>query len=518
MRGVVIAFVLAAMVAVLGPVISYRSDVVQVRAMLKERIAQLARVDAEALSGQVELMQAELGLLSQRAQLGPSKDERMQPLLEDFTRSAMFRTGLLLVDASGKAVWSEPSTLLSRAPDFGHEPWFQTLLSRAEPTAEVVESDTHQILVASPVVREGKLRGAVVGLVDASSGSLPGARPVDEHTTVLVMDPGGDLLLPNPPAWARTPQFREKLLALVAGGRAAGMELGGEPRIAAASNVSRTPLTLAIVADEEPLVAPMRERFLLQLILVASVQTAAVILLSLFLRQTYRRTLEAERRSVETEKLAALGAAASLIAHEVKNSLNGLNAATALLSPRNAEDALPLRTLKGQIDRLKHLASSLLHFGKPTAAQRVEMDLGVLVREAVEGLSVLPEAGEVALQVSAPAVTAPCDPLLLATALDNLVRNAIEAAVAAKDLGRAPSPSVSVALRTEAGHALIEVEDNAGGPPENFVLFRPFVTSKSKGIGLGLSMARRAMEAQGGSLDFVRTDAGSRFTLQLPLS
>ena len=46
------------------------------------------------------------------------------------------------------------------------------------------------------------------------------------------------------------------------------------------------------------------------------------------------------------------------------------------------------------------------------------------------------------------------------------------------------------------------VEDNAGGPPPDVEarLFEPFVTAKPKGIGLGLSMARRAMEQQGGSL------------------
>jgi signal transduction histidine kinase len=42
------------------------------------------------------------------------------------------------------------------------------------------------------------------------------------------------------------------------------------------------------------------------------------------------------------------------------------------------------------------------------------------------------------------------------------------------------------------------------------------VTAKPKGIGLGLAMARRAMEQQGGSLSFERGAAGSRFTIRLP--
>ena len=62
------------------------------------------------------------------------------------------------------------------------------------------------------------------------------------------------------------------------------------------------------------------------------------------------------------------------------------------------------------------------------------------------------------------------------------------------------------------------VEDNAGGPASDVEahLFEPFVTGKSKGIGLGLAMARRALEQQGGTLAFERGTAGSRFIARLP--
>ena len=63
----------------------------------------------------------------------------------------------------------------------------------------------------------------------------------------------------------------------------------------------------------------------------------------------------------------------------------------------------------------------------------------------------------------------------------------------------------------------MEVEDNAGGPPPGVEdrLFEPFVTTKPKGVGLGLSMTRRALEQQGGRLSFARIPGGSRFTLHI---
>jgi signal transduction histidine kinase len=136
-------------------------------------------------------------------------------------------------------------------------------------------------------------------------------------------------------------------------------------------------------------------------------------------------------------------------------------------------------------------------------------------------LAVLPEFGEVKLELDlSDPVRVEGDPLLLVTALDNLVRNAIEAAVAAKDLGMTGDPTVWVRARAESEQAVLTVEDNAGGPAAGFEehLYQPFFTTKAKGIGLGLSMARRAVEQQGGTLAFERTKVGSRFTVRLRAS
>jgi len=72
-------------------------------------------------------------------------------------------------------------------------------------------------------------------------------------------------------------------------------------------------------------------------------------------------------------------------------------------------------------------------------------------------------------------------------------------------------------MRQEGGEAVVEVEDNAGGPPPGFEarLFEPFITTKPRGVGLGLSMSRRALEQQGGRVGFTRLPDGSRFTLRL---
>jgi signal transduction histidine kinase len=197
--------------------------------------------------------------------------------------------------------------------------------------------------------------------------------------------------------------------------------------------------------------------------------------------------------------MAALGAAASLIAHEVK-----LAQRAARRGRQEAEGPGACAHHPGQTDRLAHLATSLCT-GKP-AEPRASPTVQ-LAREAVDGLRVLPEFDEVKLTTELwDAVPVTCDPLLVATALDNLIRNAVEAGVVAKDLGAVAEPAVRVAAGQVDGHGYVVVEDNAGGPAPDVEarLFEPFVTAKPKGIGLGLAMARRAMEQRAGSLSFER--------------
>jgi C4-dicarboxylate-specific signal transduction histidine kinase len=170
------------------------------------------------------------------------------------------------------------------------------------------------------------------------------------------------------------------------------------------------------------------------------------------------------------------------------------------------------------VDRLGHLASSLLSFAKPSPPRIQAVRVDEAVEQTVEGLSAHPERHEVTVDCALEApLVAEADPYFLVTALDNLVRNAIEAGIAAKDLGKIAQPAVRVRARRQEGEVVVEVEDNAGGLPAELeaTLFTPFVSGKPRGIGLGLAMARRAMEQQGGSLAFSRTADGSRFTLRI---
>jgi len=518
---VLAGLVAVAVISFVGPLLTYLNEVRETQRLLRVRVSREAAVYAEALALHFGTLEHELERLASRPQVD-LLDENLQPEREllDFTHhNSPFFSAVLLLDGTGVPLWSEPRAVLpptSRARDR----WFQRLLRSGRTVVDALEPGSRSFVVAAPVVREGRISGAVVGLVDASKRGLPGGRATTEGTTLVVSSQNGDVLLPGtPPVWTGASGFPERMQTLLRRGRAETTELSGRPEYAAATPVGETGLRLLLVAEETPMLAPVRWRFLWQLLLVLVGQTVTVVLFSWFLRRTYLRYRELDERLAQREKLAALGQAASLIAHEVKNSLNGMKAAASMLAA-DGDRTLPVKAMRGQIDRLGHLANSLLQFGRPSRAQLSVAPVGQLVSEAVESLRVLPEAEEVEVESELDtSLEVQCDPLLLATALDNLLRNAMEAAVAAKDLGRQTRPRVRITTRRVDGAVRVEVEDNAGGPPPGFEagLFQPFVTTKPRGIGLGLSMARQAVERQGGSLAFERTATGSRFTVQLGL-
>ncbi|MFB1479415.1 ATP-binding protein [Corallococcus sp. RDP092CA] len=504
-------------VAVAGPLLSYRSDVAVARAEFQSRMTREARVYAEALGLHLKLLQTELLRVSEG--VGPDvKRELPTEDLQDLTtpRAGLFHAGVMVLDAQGKLRWSDPPLEDS---GFATRPWFQQVLARQTSVVDAIAPGASLFVVAVPVVRGGQTTAVLAGLLDTEM-ALPGGRPLSNDLELLVLNASGDLFLPSePPSWANVSRASGELRDFIREGvRPPSLNATPETFLTA-TPVPGTGLHLVLAADETALLAGLRDRFLVQLLVLALLQVGTLVLFTVHWRRVYGLFREVETRSAQQEKMAALGSAASLIAHEVKNSLNGLKAATGLVSPEG-EGGLVVRTLHGQIDRLAHLATSLLNFGKPPVVRRVDVDLSQLVRDVVEGLRSLPEAGEVRVDVDVPPARAPlsCDPLLLTTALDNLVRNAMEATVAAKDLGRVTEPRVQVRARLDADAAVVTVEDNGGGPTPDMEghLFEPFHTSKPKGIGLGLAMTRQALEHQGGQLTFERLPDGSRFLLLLP--
>lgn len=525
-RSAILGLALLGLVALTSPLLAYREELENAREEALAHLSVQAQVQAEALGVHLQLLEAELQRLAQHPKLvledGPSGPE-MTVLDNALHHTHLFSEGVVLLSASGRRVWSDPPEMALGDSAVSDRPWFRRVLTEGVSDINLLEREDGPLVVAVPVVRGGRqVVGMLVGELRAGAKPLPGVSAKGTDLALLV-GLNGKLLLPMPPQnlqW--TPELASGLMDLV---HAPGHLLVGKTAMLGAAAPVPVPagvsgMLLAVLEDEEHNTTPLRRRFLGQLFFHSALLTSTLIVFIFLLRRSYRSLLAAEDRLRHQETMAALGSASQLIAHEVKNALNGIQAALSLLRPASSSGEVALPALRAQVQRLGHLARSLLSFGEPRPMLRRHCELGLLAEEALQTVRLLPEAEDVRIGASMKeGLTVHVDPALLVSAIDNLLRNAVEAGAVARDTGLRSAPWVQVSLAREGGDAVLHVEDNAGGvdPKLEPRLWEPFATARAKGVGLGLPMARTAVEAHGGSLTYTRLPEGSRFTLRLPL-
>jgi signal transduction histidine kinase len=233
-----------------------------------------------------------------------------------------------------------------------------------------------------------------------------------------------------------------------------------------------------------------------------------------------------DRRRVEEEKLAAIGTATARILHQIKNPLQTIVLhADILQDERIVSEAGQRRevceAIVGESQRLVAMLDELSVYasGARRTLNRRPVRLDELVRQ-VAGVEAR-EAADTGLQVDATGIgeaTVFGDAYYLRQVFDNLVRNAREA-MADQEEPREP-PRLRVALARAGGDAEVRVADNGPGiSPENLQrIFQPFVSTKGKGMGLGLAICREIVEGHGGRLDVESTPGrGTTFIVSLPL-
>lgn len=228
------------------------------------------------------------------------------------------------------------------------------------------------------------------------------------------------------------------------------------------------------------------------------------------------RELRATRDAlVEAERMAAIGRAATVLSHELRNALNAVSVAMDTLGSDTSEEALSdaRRLVRSEVARLRTLSDDLLSYAKEPVIRRQP----VSVAELLELVELLTEERAKRLgarvEIDADAAVVWLDPERMQTVLVNLVHNAVEAT--------AQRDERVVRVTARAGDALaITVDDSGEGVAEAIRerVFQPFVTARIHGIGLGLAIAERFVLAHGGTIQLAQSPlGGARFVVCLPL-
>jgi two-component system C4-dicarboxylate transport sensor histidine kinase DctB len=213
--------------------------------------------------------------------------------------------------------------------------------------------------------------------------------------------------------------------------------------------------------------------------------------------------------------LLNLGTLAGGLAHELSNPLNALGLHVEMLArdPSSAEKRV--EKLREALGRMRNILDAMKNGARLSGGERRPVDLAHEVDLAftlMEG-RLRNRASLVRAYAEVPQIW--CQPTLLGQVLVNLLSNAADAVA-----GR-PNPRIALRVRREGPEALVEVEDNGEGVPEELEekIFEPFFSTKGDaGNGLGLWISSEIARVHGGTLTVHRgTSGGALFRIALPI-
>ena len=241
-----------------------------------------------------------------------------------------------------------------------------------------------------------------------------------------------------------------------------------------------------------------------------SLLAALVFILGAFVfRRLEQRAEEIQRQLEKEHKLAALGEMSAVLGHELRNPITALKGHAQLLLEKLGQDHPGwggAEVVVREAVRLEKLVSQVLEFVR---AGKLERAL-VPPREVAQGAMALLDGARIHLQVEDTLPAWSLDRARMQQVLVNLLDNALQAT--GQD-GR-----VGLTIRRQGNRLVFEVTDGGPGIDEaaRERLFEPFFTTRAKGTGLGLAVARRIVEAHEGFIEGKnRPEGGAVFTVTL---
>ncbi|MBE3130162.1 MAG: hypothetical protein IMZ54_05495 [Acidobacteria bacterium] len=226
----------------------------------------------------------------------------------------------------------------------------------------------------------------------------------------------------------------------------------------------------------------------------------------------YSTTLH--RKLLDMEKMAAMGEMAMFVTHQLRNPIVAVGGFTdQLLKPDVPEEKKRrnLTIIRDEVRRLEDIIYQMGHFLKVSLKEPVYFDPGPVLAGVFDSPEVQTKSQGYALNVKLepclPQIL--CDPILFGEVVRNLLDNAFDATIAGGAI------TIRGYRKNRSGFVL-SVRDTGRGisNPDKDQLFRPFFTTKEKGMGLGLPFIKRVMDTCGGKIEVLsRVGKGALFKL-----
>jgi signal transduction histidine kinase len=224
-----------------------------------------------------------------------------------------------------------------------------------------------------------------------------------------------------------------------------------------------------------------------------------------------------QERLVESETLGAIGEMASAVAHGIRNPLASIRSSAELSLELDDPDASKeaAQDIIDEADRIENWILELIHYAHPEYEEFDRINLSDLVLHCLDSFSQTVERQGVHLTLNVQDSVLPIqgDSALLEQVVNNLISNALEA------MPNGGSLTVGVGMTSRGDAVEVAVDDTGQGIPEEQLdqVFKPFVTSKKGGFGLGLLLVKRIVERHSGSVALSsQKGRGTSVTLRFP--
>jgi len=219
------------------------------------------------------------------------------------------------------------------------------------------------------------------------------------------------------------------------------------------------------------------------------------------------------------EQLAAIGATADMVGHDIRNPLTTITASLYLSKKKlkglsNDEIKETLRknfeVIEEQVEYINKIVSDLQDYSRPLHPFIQEIETYTLLKEALGSVKI-PDNVKVDLHIDERLIKIKTDAGYVKRILINLLSNSVQA--------MPKGGKITLEATADGNKVRLNVKDTGQGIPDDVKtkLFKPLITTKSKGQGLGLVVVKRLVEALGGTVTFEsEVGRGTKFTVDLP--
>ncbi len=238
----------------------------------------------------------------------------------------------------------------------------------------------------------------------------------------------------------------------------------------------------------------------------------------LFRDITERKNLEKQLQ--EKERLAAIGATAGMVGHDIRNPLQAITSDVYLLKdyllgmpevPAKSDAAESLEEIDKNVSYIDKIVADLQDYARPLIPHYANVNLYELLVSVFRSIAI-PDHVSISIEIDQ-TLSFKTDSILLQRILTNLITNAIQA--------MPKGGKLTIGASSDSRHIIVTVVDTGVGIPEHVKpkLFTPMMTTKAKGQGLGLAVVKKSVEAMGGTIMFESQEGkGTKFIIKLPVT